>query len=307
MQEIIEYELGQIVTIDFSTHAANGQPVAPSAAYSSNAVDFRIYKEDSATQKATLNGLACISPFDSIVGKHVITIDTANSTGDSGFWESGKNYRVELHTVKTIDGVEQKGVVVGRFKLTPSTLTATTLRAALGMSAANLDTQLSGLPAAIEAAILNEGDATALLAAISAKVEEFLINDGDATATLSAIATACATAILSTPANKLATNGSGEVTAANFIAAPTVADIADGVWDELLAGHATSGSSGKILTDLSTGSIDLSALATLVAAALAQIRLSVQQQLTLTSGSDLRVIQGDDYTRAGSKIVIGGS
>lgn len=46
------------------------------------------------------------------------------------------------------------------------------------------------LPAALEAAILDEGDATALLAAIAAKVEEFLVNDGDATATLAAIATA---------------------------------------------------------------------------------------------------------------------
>lgn len=51
----------------------------------------------------------------------------------------------------------------------------------------------STLAAAIEAAILDEGDATALLAAIAAKVEEFLINDGDATATLAAIATAIRT------------------------------------------------------------------------------------------------------------------
>lgn len=51
----------------------------------------------------------------------------------------------------------------------------------------------STLAAVLEAAILNEGDATALLAAIAAKVEEFLINDGDATATLAAIAAAVRT------------------------------------------------------------------------------------------------------------------
>jgi hypothetical protein len=45
----------------------------------------------------------------------------------------------------------------------------------------------------VEAAILDEGDATALLAAIAAKVEEFLINEGDATATLVAIAAAIRT------------------------------------------------------------------------------------------------------------------
>lgn len=45
----------------------------------------------------------------------------------------------------------------------------------------------------LEAAILNEGDATALLAAIAAKVEAFLINEGDANATLAAIAAAVRT------------------------------------------------------------------------------------------------------------------
>lgn len=48
----------------------------------------------------------------------------------------------------------------------------------------------STLAGVLEAAMLNEGDATALLAAIAAKVEQFLINEGDATATMAAIAVA---------------------------------------------------------------------------------------------------------------------
>lgn len=75
-------------------------------------------------------------------------------------------------------------------------LDAAGTRSAIGLASANLDTQLDGLPAALEAAILDEGDATALLAAIAAKVEEFLVNDGDATATIAAIATACNAAIV---------------------------------------------------------------------------------------------------------------
>lgn len=43
---------------------------------------------------------------------------------------------------------------------------------------------------AVEAAILNEGDATALLAAIAAKVEEFVLNEGDSRAVIAAIAAA---------------------------------------------------------------------------------------------------------------------
>ena len=59
------------------------------------------------------------------------------------------------------------------------------------------ETALAAMANTLEAAILDEGDATALLAAIAAKVEEFLINEGDATATLAAIATAVNTAVVS--------------------------------------------------------------------------------------------------------------
>jgi hypothetical protein len=54
-------------------------------------------------------------------------------------------------------------------------------------------TALTAIGAKVEAMVLDEGDATALLAAIAAKVEEFLINEGDATATLAAIAAAIRT------------------------------------------------------------------------------------------------------------------
>lgn len=79
-------------------------------------------------------------------------------------------------------------------KVPKSDGTATWNSTALGSINAECDTALAdakaGYAAAIEAAILNEGDATALLAAIAAKVEEFLLNEGDASATLAAIAAA---------------------------------------------------------------------------------------------------------------------
>lgn len=56
-------------------------------------------------------------------------------------------------------------------------------------------TAVTAFATRLEAAILDEGDATALLAAISAKIETFLINEGDATATIAAIATACNAAV----------------------------------------------------------------------------------------------------------------
>lgn len=71
----------------FTTHAADGSPVAPSTAF--EAADVIIYKNGSATQKTTTNGITMTSPFDSIVGLHAVAIDTSNDTGDSGFWTSG--------------------------------------------------------------------------------------------------------------------------------------------------------------------------------------------------------------------------
>lgn len=107
--------LGSTVRIDCTTHDSTGALVAPSSAFAAS--DFRIYKDGSAAEKTTTNGITVTSPFDSIVGKHLIEIDTSNSTGDSGFWAAGSEYRVELNSAKTISSIVQSGVVVGRFAL----------------------------------------------------------------------------------------------------------------------------------------------------------------------------------------------
>jgi hypothetical protein len=103
------------VRIDFQTNDADGAPVAPSGAFV--AADFRIYKDGSATQKATTNGITVTSPFDSVVGDHLIEIDTSNDTDDAGFWALGSEYRVKINSAKTVDGQVQSGVKVGEFRL----------------------------------------------------------------------------------------------------------------------------------------------------------------------------------------------
>ncbi|HVJ82717.1 MAG TPA: hypothetical protein VNC50_16735, partial [Planctomycetia bacterium] len=84
------------------------------------------------------------------------------------------------------------------------------------------------IAAAVEAAILNEGDATALLAAISAKVEEFLINEGDATATLAAIAAAVRTN-LTTELARIDVATSTRLASASYTSPPSAASIAAAV------------------------------------------------------------------------------
>jgi hypothetical protein len=85
----------------------------------------------------------------------------------------------------------------------------------------------------MEAAILNEGDSTALLAAIAAKVEEFVINDGDSAATMQAIATA------------VWANATRELTSGANL--PTAGEIAEAVLDEAIAGHLDAGTVGNAI------------------------------------------------------------
>jgi hypothetical protein len=107
--------LGSTVRLRFTTTDSNGAPVAPSSAFV--AADFRIYKDGSATEKTTTNGITVTSPFDSVTGRHLIEIDTSNSTGDSGFWASGSAYFVELNTAKTVNSQSVSGLEIGSFSL----------------------------------------------------------------------------------------------------------------------------------------------------------------------------------------------
>jgi hypothetical protein len=76
-----------------------------------------VYKDGSATEKTTTNGITVTSPFDSLTGSHLIELDTSNSTGDVGFWASGSAYRVVISTAKTVDSKDPSGVCVGEFSI----------------------------------------------------------------------------------------------------------------------------------------------------------------------------------------------
>ena len=151
------------IRLGFVSTAPDGTPTAPSAAFT--AADFAIYKDGSATQKTTTNGITVTSPFDSITGRHLISIDTSNDTGDAGFWAAGSVYEVVLSTAKTVDSKSVSGYSVGEFRLGGvridsasvtavqsglSVLDEAGVRTAVGMASANLDTQLGDLPTVAE-------------------------------------------------------------------------------------------------------------------------------------------------------------
>lgn len=115
MQYLGDFAEDQTVHLYFTTNAAAGGAVAPSSAF--EAADVRIYKDGSATQKTTTNGLTMTSPFDSVTGLHLLDIDTSVDTGDTGFWVPGHDYTVVLSPdTETVDG-QTVVAVLGQFSI----------------------------------------------------------------------------------------------------------------------------------------------------------------------------------------------
>jgi hypothetical protein len=100
------------VTCMFTTHASTGAPVAPSTALEN--ADVLIFKNGSASEKTTQNGVTMTSPFNSVTGLHCLTIDTSNDTGDGGFWVAGAVYTLVLSPDETVDSVAV-AKVIGQF------------------------------------------------------------------------------------------------------------------------------------------------------------------------------------------------
>lgn len=92
---------GAVITIPFTTHEADGGSVAPSSAFEAD--DVRIYKNSSATQRASTSGVTMTSPFDSVTGLHILSIDITDDD-DVGFFDSGNDYHVVLVPDETVDG-----------------------------------------------------------------------------------------------------------------------------------------------------------------------------------------------------------
>ena len=102
MKYMGDYVDNALVRIFFTTNDGSGGAIAPSTAF--EAADVVIYKNGSATQKVTTNGITMTSPFDGVTGLHLLEIDTNNDTGDAGFWVSGNDYSVVLSPDETVDG-----------------------------------------------------------------------------------------------------------------------------------------------------------------------------------------------------------
>lgn len=278
-----DFPADQAVYIHFTTHDAAGEPIAPSSAFV--AADFRIYRDGSAVERVGTAGVTVVSPFDATAGRHLVTIDTSNNT-DAGFFAAGHDYRVELNTAKTVDGVSQSGVAIATFSLqnryVPAVggggLDAAGVRAALGLAAANLDTQIAGIPAAVESAIIDDGDATALLQAIADKIAAENPSLGDLT--LAAIASAVWANGTRTLTGSVALTSSERTTLAGVIATLLATNHGSGSWEPAA---------------LEVGPDDVESIAAAVAAKFSVSHMLVSDLGRFINASEINLRQGDDY------------
>ena len=100
------------VTCMFTTHSSTGAPVAPSTGFET--ADVAIFKNGSATEKTSTNGLTMTSAFNGTTGLHCLVIDTSNDTGDGGFWVAGAVYTIVLTPDETVDSIAITKVI-GQF------------------------------------------------------------------------------------------------------------------------------------------------------------------------------------------------
>ena len=238
--------LGSTIRMQFNSTNPDGggAPVAPSSAFV--VADIRIYKDGSATEKATTNGLTVTSPFDSITGLHLVEIDTSNSTGDSGFWASGSAYSVRLVTAKTVATYSVSGLLIGEFSIE---LQTGDVRKFGGTAI----TAAAGIPEVKVASVATDAiNAAALAANAVTEIQSGLATSTNVTDAQTAIITqidANETKIdsIQSDTNDIqsrlpAALESGRIAAALDSAA--ILAVADQVWDEAMSGHTTAGTYG---------------------------------------------------------------
>jgi hypothetical protein len=172
------------------------------------AADIEIYKNGGTTQRSSDAGYTATTDFDALTGLHMVVIDTSDNT-DAGFFAAGNEYFVAVSAI-TAD-TQTVSFWAGSFSIERSGGILALLKdATFGLSA--IETLVDGVESTL-------GSAGAGLTAIpwnatwDAEVQSE-VNDG------------------------LVAYGASTVTNAG---------VADAVWDEVLSGHLTAGSTGAAL------------------------------------------------------------
>ena len=108
MRHLGDFLPGSTVYVWFTTNGANGGRLAPSSGFED--ADFRIYKNGSIAERASMAGVTVTSAFDGMVGVHQVAIGLADNT-DAGFYAPGAEYALVLYPDETVDAQSISGIV----------------------------------------------------------------------------------------------------------------------------------------------------------------------------------------------------
>ena len=250
MQYLGDYADDSTVRIFFTTSDGSGGAVAPSTAF--EAADIVIYKNNSATQKATTNGITMTSPFDTVTGLHLVEIDCSNDTGDAGFWATGNDYSVVLSPDETVDS-QTVVAAIAQFSIENRVVSAVSGNVAGIAGTINTLDSLNNFDPASDtvANVTTVASVSGAVGSVTAAVTTDSASRTASQADVSALATSAALATAQSDLDTL--TGTDGVTLAtsqpnyapNTTTPPTAASVADAVWDEARSAHTTAGSFGE--------------------------------------------------------------
>lgn len=206
-----DFTAGKTIRVCFNTQDTAGAPITLASG------TLSVYKDGSLTESTT--GVTLSTDFDGRTGLHQGVVDTS---ADGTFYSAGSDFEIVI-TVGTVNAISVVGKSVGKFSLSN--------RSALRPTVADRDLDVSATgEAGLDWANVGSPTTAVNLSATNIDTDQVVASVGSV--------------------------ASGGITAASFaadaidataLATSAVGEIADGVWDELIAGHLGAGSTGAAL------------------------------------------------------------
>jgi uncharacterized protein YjbJ (UPF0337 family) len=258
MSHLGDYDASNVVYGKFTTF----QPSTGAPFTLGGTPALSVYKDASTTQSTS--GVTLTASFDSVTGLNHFAIDTSS---DGTFYSTGSNFDVVI-TTGTVDGVSVVGAVVASFTIRKSAaLKPTTAARTLDVSAtgeAGIDWANIGSPTTAVNLSGTNIDVDQVVASVSGAVGSVTGAVGSVTGNVGGNVTGSVGSVVGA-VGSVTGNVGGNVTgsvgtiAANGITATSLSagamtDISVAVWDAVLAGFATPGTTGAALAAAATGS-----------------------------------------------------
>lgn len=229
------------------------------AAIATGAIDADAIATDAVTEiQAGLATAAALATVDDFLDTEIAAIKakTDNLPADpADASDIASSFSTVNSTLSTIAGYLDTEVAT-----IVTQTTAASIRSAVGLASANLDTQLADLPtnAELATALGTADDAVLAQIALVKAQTDLLPSDPADASVIAARFDTLDTSVADLPTNAelaaaLGTADDAVLAAIAALSIPSAASVADAVWDEAIAGHAGAGSTGEALSSAGSG------------------------------------------------------